>query len=386
MLAFLSLFIQSHLGIFMNFHTLLKLGATALAVSVLAACSSSSKPQKVGQKSPPVSNAEMQQFGAKYNGRYYSSNIFTTVSTIDAPNNIVNKKSFLNQIGNVLMYSDSISSRLSGNYNKISQWVNAGGDLNKLADFGIKPQVMAGQDGYQNVLMTGYYSPVIHARRAPEGQFVNPIYAMPSQKRFTRAQIYAGALAGKGLELAYSDSMLDNFLLGVQGSGYVDFGDGRLNYFAYAGQNGFKYQAIGRLLVEDGEIPKEKMSIQAIRDWAKRNPSRVQGLLERNPSYVFFKNDPSGQVKGAAGVPLVPMAAVASDRGVIPMGTVLLVEVPDIDNNGNWMGTHKLHLMVALDVGGAVNGHHFDLYRGIGDQAGLISGLSKHYGRVWVLR
>ena len=34
------------------------------------------------------------------------------------------------------------------------------------------------------------------------------------------------------------------------------------------------------------------MSIQAIRDWAKANPSRLQALLERNESYVFFKNDP----------------------------------------------------------------------------------------------
>lgn len=30
--------------------------------------------------------------------------------------------------------------------------------------------------------------------------------------------------------------MMDNFLLGVQGSGYVDYGDGNLNYLAYAGQ------------------------------------------------------------------------------------------------------------------------------------------------------
>ena len=45
---------------------------------------------------------------------------------------------------------------------------------------------------------------------------------MPSYKRYSRAEIYNGALAGKGLELAYSDSMMDNFLLGVQGSGYVD--------------------------------------------------------------------------------------------------------------------------------------------------------------------
>ena len=245
---------------------------------------------------------------------------------------------------------------------------------------------MKGFDGYQNVLMTGYYSPVIHARRTQQGKYNQPIYALPSQKRFSRAEIYAGALKGKGLELAYSDSMIDNFLLGVQGSGYVDFGEGNLNYFAYAGQNGYPYAAVGRLLVEDGEIPKEKMSIQAIRDWANANPSRVQSLLERNPSYVFFKNDPNGKVKGAAGVPLVPMASVASDRGVIPLGSVLLVEVPQIDNEGNWTGEHKLHLMVALDVGGAVNGHHFDLYRGIGDQAGHIAGLSKHYGRVWVLR
>ncbi len=49
------------------------------------------------------------------------------------------------------------------------------------------------------------------------------------------------------------------------------------------------------------EIPKEKMSIQAIREWGKANPSRVQELLERNPSYVFFRNDPTGKVKGSAG-------------------------------------------------------------------------------------
>ena len=134
------------------------------------------------------------------------------------------------------------------------------------------------------------------------------------------------------------------------------------------------------------KFQKKKCLSKRFVNGGKANPSRVRELLERNPSYVFFKNDPTGEVKGSAGVPLVPMAAVASDRNVIPSGTVLLVEVPDIDNDGNWMGTHKLHLMVALDVGGAVNGHHFDLYRGIGDQAGHIAGLSKHYGRVWVLQ
>ncbi|MDO4430385.1 MAG: murein transglycosylase A [Lonepinella koalarum] len=336
--------------------------------------------------SSPQATLDKRQFGAKYEGRRYDRTPFVNVSRVDNQSAVVNQGDFLTQISNVRSYSGKISAAFSDNYQKISQWVLSGADVSEMANFGIRPQIMAGEDGYQNVLMTGYYSPVIHARRTPQGKYKHPIYAMPQNKRFSRAQIYAGALAGKGLELAYSDSMLDNFLLGVQGSGYVDFGDGNLNYFAYAGQNGFSYTAVGRLLVEDGEIPKEKMSIQAIREWGKRNPNRLQGLLERNESYVFFKNDPTGKVKGSAGVPLVPMAAVASDRSLVPSGTVLLVEVPQMDRSGHWTGEHKLHLMVALDVGGAVKGNHFDLYRGIGDEAGHISGLSKHYGRVWVLR
>ncbi|AOF54070.1 murein transglycosylase A [Rodentibacter caecimuris] len=355
--------------------------------SILVACGGSS--HKSSNNGSPIltpTGDDPKKFGAKYNGRPYQQSILSPVARVENQSAVINQGDFLTQLSNIKAYSDRLSERFYGHYQKITNWVLAGADVRELSQYGISSQIMKGFDGYQNVLMTGYYSPVIQARRTPQGKFQHPIYAMPTYKRLSRAQIYAGALEGKGLELAYSDSMIDNFLLGVQGSGYVDFGNGNLNYFAYAGQNGFKYQAVGRLLVEDGEIPKEKMSIQAIRDWGKANPSRVQGLLERNPSYVFFKNDPSGKVKGSAGVPLVPMAAVASDRNVIPSGSVLLVEVPDIDNDGNWRGSHKLHLMVALDVGGAVNGHHFDLYRGIGEQAGHIAGLSKHYGRVWVLQ
>lgn len=366
----------------------IKVFSVLAATSILVACGGSSNKPATTKGSASIltpTGDDPQKFGAKYSGRTYQQSILSPVSRVDNQSAVINQGDFLTQLSNVKAYSGKLSDRFYGNYDKITSWVLSGADVNQLSQYGISPQIMKGFDGYQNVLMTGYYSPVIHARRSPQGKFQNPIYAMPANKRFSRAQIYAGALEGQGLELAYSDSMLDNFLLGVQGSGYVDFGNGNLNYFAYAGQNGFKYQAVGRLLVEDGEIPKEKMSIQAIRDWGNANPSRVQGLLERNPSYVFFKNDPSGKVKGSAGVPLVPMAAVASDRNVIPSGSILLVEVPDIDNDGNWKGTHKLHLMMALDVGGAVNGHHFDLYRGIGDQAGHIAGLSKHYGRVWVL-
>lgn len=332
-------------------------------------------------------NEENARLGAVYKNRHPMPSYmhFARVSGVENKQDIVNERDFISQLNNVRAYSNNITARYATVYGKVQRWVDSGADVDDLSKYGINANLMRGKDGYQNVNMTGYYAPVLQARRTPQGEFQHPLYRMPAQKRFSRAQIYDGALAGKGLELAYSNSMIDNFFLGVQGSGFVDFGEGQLSHVAYAGQNGFQYASIGRLLVEDGEIPKEKMSAQAIRDWAKRNPSRVRELLERNPSYVFFKFDETHDVKGSAGVPLVALASVASDKSIVPSGSVLLVEMPLIDNSGNWTGKYEMRLMVALDVGGAVKGHHFDIYQGIGAKAGHTAGLLKHFGRVWVL-
>ncbi|QDB93321.1 murein transglycosylase A [Pasteurella multocida] len=302
---------------------LVKLTALCSA-ALLVACSSQPRGSAGNNQADP------QKFGAKYEGRQYQHSVFTLVAKVENQSAVINQGDFLTQLSHVRSYSNKLANQFDHSYVKVTNWILAGGNMHDLAQFGIQPQLMKGFDGYQNVLMTGYYSPVIHARRSQQGKYNQPIYALPKQKRVTRAQVYAGALARKGLDV------------------YI--------------------------------------TIQAIRDWAKANPSRLQALLERNESYVYFKNDPYGKVKGAAGVPLVPMASLAADRNVVPLGSLLLVEVPQMDKHGNWTGEHQMHLMVALDVGGAVKGHHFDLYRGIGDDAGHIAGLSKHYGRVWVLQ
>jgi membrane-bound lytic murein transglycosylase A len=70
-------------------------------------------------------------------------------------------------------------------------------------------------------------------------------------------------------------------------------------------------------------------------------------------------------VKGASAVPLIGRASVASDRSIIPAGTTLLAEVPLLDANGKFTGQYELRLMVALDVGGAIKGQHFDIYQGL---------------------
>ena len=87
-------------------------------------------------------------------------------------------------------------------------------------------------------------------------------------------------------------------------------------------------------------------------------------------------------------MPLVALASVASDKSIVPSGSVVLVEMPLINDHGDFTGKYEMRLMVALDVGGAVKGHHFDIYQGvegINKKAAHTAGLLKHFGRVWVL-
>lgn len=357
--------------------------AMATSTAILVGCSSQSSTSNT--KANSGYDIEKTKFGAKYNGRQfipYGTHFQSGRLSLNATP--VNQRDFLQQLANVRAYSNLANTHATA-YGKVSNWIANGANINDLAKYGIATHLMRGNDGYQNVLMTGYFIPVIEASSTRRGEYQYPVHAIPQgNRKFSRAEIYAGALNGRGLELAYSKSMLDNFLMEVQGSGFMRV-NGQLRHFAYGNKNGYGYTSIGRLLVEDGEIEKEKMSTQAIKQWAERNPSRLQSLLERNQSYVYFREDPTLDVKGSAGVPLVALASVASDRSIVPTGSVLLVEMPIIDHSGNWTGKHEMRLMVALDVGGAVKGHHFDLYQGIGDQAGHVAGLMKHYGRVWVL-
>lgn len=287
------------------------------------------------------------------------------------------------------------SSRLRGQYqnlyNKIRYWQKESGDPAKLQEFGIQTQQVVGADKEGNVLYTGYFSPVIEMRHKPDRKFKYPVYRKPYCAGRggcpTRAQIYDGALAGKGLELGYASNLIDPFLMEVQGSGFVHFGDtDELDYFAYAGKNGYGYTSIGRKLVEAGEVAKEDISLKAIKDWVDSH-SEAEGrrLMEMNRSYVFFENQGDAKVKGAAGIPLLPMAAVAGDKRFFPMGTPILAEVPILDKKGKWTGEHELRLLIVLDVGGAVKRGHFDLYYGMGEQAGIDSGHYQHFGRAWKL-
>nr|WP_211294096.1 murein transglycosylase A [Vibrio gangliei] len=304
----------------------------------------------------------------------------------DAPRDF---NTFAAQAEKVEEKSPSLKAKYQNLYAQLNVWAQESGDPKDLAKYGVDIEQLAGADKKGNILFTGYFSPVIEMRHTPDHLFKYPVYAKPECGSVcpTRAQIYAGALKGKGLELGYASNMIDPFLMEVQGSGFVHYADNdELDYFAYSGKNNHPYVSIGRILIERGLIPKEKMSMKAIKEWvAENDPETVKELLEQNPSYVFFQRQPGAEVVGSAGIPLLPMASVAGDRSIFPMGTPILAEVPLLDAHGKWTGVHVLKLLIVLDTGGAVKGGHLDLYHGMGARAGIAAGHYRHFGRVWKL-
>lgn len=304
----------------------------------------------------------------------------------------VNARDFVDQVVEIRNASPNLYTSNNSTFQAIENWMMSGADTRELSKFGLSAWQMEGVDNFGNVQFTGYYTPVLQARYTRQGEFRYPLYAMPARGKKNRrlpdrASIYSGALDDR-LALAWTNSLVDNFMMEVQGSAYIDFGDGRpLTFFGYAGKNGHAYRSIGKVLIDRGEVAREDMSMQAIRKWAEQHSEyEVRELLEQNPSFVFFKPMMTSPVKGASAVPLVAKASVASDRSLIPAGTALLAEVPLLNNEGKFTGKYEMRLMVALDVGGAIKGQHFDIYQGIGHEAGHAAGFYNHYGRVWVLK
>ncbi|MBK1661262.1 hypothetical protein CKO45_23925 [Paracraurococcus ruber] len=227
-------------------------------------------------------------------------------------------------------------------------------------------------------LLTGYYEPVIAGRLAPKPGFAAPLRGLPpwpaDEPMPDRAAIEAGALDGLARHLAYVDPV-EAFFLQIQGSGRVLLPDGGLLRLLYAGKNGHPYRAIGRVLIERGEIPREAMSMQAIRAWLAAAPAdAARALLHANPSYVFFRRDdalrPDQGPPGTLGAPLTPGRSLAVDPAFIPLGVPVWIQARDpLD------GAPLRRLVQAQDTGGAIRGAaRGDLFWGWGDAAAARAG------------
>lgn len=260
-------------------------------------------------------------------------------------------------------------------------------------------------------LMTGYYEPLLYGSRVKTGVYRIPLLSVPEDLiTVDLAGLYPqleglrlrGRLEGQKLvpyasrqqitasdmdkwAIAWVEDPVAAFFLQVQGSGRVILPDGSYMRLGYADTNGHPYKAIGRYLVTKGYIAEHELSMQNIKAWAKKHPSRVKELLNQNPSYIFFTERQASSFDegpvGAQGVPLTALGSVAVDKSFVALGTPLIVDV--VQDNPRMAFTRGV---VAQDTGGAIRGGlRFDYFWGFGDAAGEIAGRQKSAVRAWML-
>lgn len=273
---------------------------------------------------------------------------------------------------------------------------------------------VAKPDGDTNGLFTGYYEPELAGSLTPDARHDVPLYRLPedlvvadlgafddaldgrrlvgrvADGRFApyydRAAIADGVLDGRGLELLWVDDPVDAFFLQIQGSGRVRLPDGRVLRVGYAGANGRPYRSIGKVLIDQGEMKPEEVSLQSLRAWLAAHPDRMVSILDQNPSYVFFRLLDDDGPLGAMGAVLSPGRSLAVDRSMLPLGAPVWLDASYPAGVGALSETPLRRLMIAQDTGGAIKGAvRGDVFWGPGDFAELVAGRMKERGSYAVL-
>jgi membrane-bound lytic murein transglycosylase A len=252
-------------------------------------------------------------------------------------------------------------------------------------------------EGDATGLATGYFEPLVEARRKSGGAFRTPLWGppagfVPHRPTWTRQELDTlpqAQASVRGREIAWVADPLDALLLQVQGSGrlHVVEADGRARVvrLAFAGNNEQPYKSVGRTLVDLGELRQTDASWPAIKDWGRRNPQRLQELLWSNPRVVWFREEalPDARIgpRGAQGAPLTPGRSIAVDPAAVPYGSPVW-----LDTTEPLSARVLQRAVMAQDTGSAIVGAvRADYFWGWGDEAEAQAGRMKQPLRMWVL-
>jgi membrane-bound lytic murein transglycosylase A len=250
-------------------------------------------------------------------------------------------------------------------------------------------------------VLTAYFAPVYPARRTPDAEFSAPVRPKPADLS-TEAGAVVQVLPGgatqpypdrAAIEASSAEAPLawmrpeDLFFLQVQGSGVLVFEDGRRMKALYAANNGRAFVGVANPMRDQGLLPRDNTSAEAIRGWlaAHRGPE-ADAVMRLNPRYAFFRLAPDDGKPpvGAANVPLPRGRAVAIDPAFHAMGEPLWIDADAPLLAGAFPSYRRL--VSALDTGGAITGDaRADLYLGEGEAAGIEAGRVRHTLRLYRL-
>ena len=262
-----------------------------------------------------------------------------------------------------------------------------------------------GWDDRGTVLFTGYYTPIFDGSFSPTSEFRYPLCKAPADlvkgpdgqtlgQREADGRIVSypprttiensGML--KGQELVWLKDPFEVYIAHVQGSAKIKLPDGQLVTAGYAGNNGQEYQSVAKMLIEDGRIPSDRMSLAAMIDYFKSHPDEVDRYVGRNPRYVFFQIG-DGPPRGCLNEPVTAWRTIATDKSIFPRACLAFIatNLPQMERG---VAVTRPYNGFALDqdAGGAIRAAgRCDVYMGVGDEAGQLAGQTSQEGRLYYL-
>lgn len=261
------------------------------------------------------------------------------------------------------------------------------------------------------LLVTGYYQPELRASRTRKGAYRYPLYRQPDdlvdvdlspwcptcsprvvQGRIkngrlvpylSRAEIDAGALAGKDYEIAWLQDPVEVFFMHIQGSAVLRFDDGVQMHVSYSNSNGRPYTSIGRVLIERGKLTRDQVSLQTLRDYLRARPDEQGEIMATNERYIFFRAVPKGPI-GSLGVALTSGRSIAADATVYPPGALAFLRVEA--RPGAAQPVSAARFAMIQDAGTAITGPgRIDVYWGTGETAEEIAGDMRNPGELFLI-
>ena len=180
-----------------------------------------------------------------------------------------------------------------------------------------------------------------------------------------RTAIEEGALAGRGLEIAWAADPIDLFFLQIQGSGRLRLPDGGVMRIGYAEQNGRDYVADRPAAARARAASRRRSRCSGSSPGCAPIRRAGAALMRENPSYVFFRELTGPGPLGSLGVPVTARRQRRGrSRASSPMARRSCCRA--------WTMPRANGLWVAQDTGGAIRGaNRFDTFWGAGEEAAL---------------
>ena len=190
-------------------------------------------------------------------------------------------------------YGDISHQQVEDGLKAFVQLIDAGytaAQLNALIRERFDVYTSVGCDDKGTVLFTGYYTPEFEGSRQYSERFKYPLYSQPEDlvkddngntlgRRTgdgivpypSRAEIESSGML-KGKEIMWLADPFEVYLVHVQGSAKIRQPDGSFLGIGYAANNGHEYKSVAQLMIQDGKIAKDQMSLSAMIAYFKAHP------------------------------------------------------------------------------------------------------------------